>query len=172
MLRHQSVLAVSDAALKAAPSWAQWPARLQLLDKGPLTDRLPGRAFILDGGHNADAGQALALTLREEAQAKDGVDLITGMLANKDISGFLTPLRPLIRSIRSLPVPGHEHHGAEAFAAIAADWGIPHRALETVTQAVDDIAADASSPAGRTVLMAGTLYLAGQVLVLNDQLPV
>jgi dihydrofolate synthase/folylpolyglutamate synthase len=171
MLRHQSVLPVSEAALRAAPLWAQWPARMQRLDAGPLTDLLPGRTVILDGGHNPDAGQALAATLTESALANNGIDLVTGMLANKDVTGFLEPLRPLIRSIRSLPVPGHEHHGPDVFAAVARDWDKPHSAFGTIREALQDIAANGDDPE-RTVLIAGTLYLAGQVLVENGQPPV
>jgi dihydrofolate synthase/folylpolyglutamate synthase len=171
MLRHQSLLPVSDAALRAAPLWAQWPARMQRLDAGPLTDLLPGRTVVLDGGHNPDAGQALARALSDGGYAVDGLDLVTGMLANKDVRGFLEPLKPLLRSIRSLPVPGHEHHGPEVFADVARSWGLPHAAFSTIREALEDIAA--TDPASeRTVLIAGTLYLAGQVLTANDQPPV
>jgi len=170
MLRHQKAVPVKESSLKAAPLWAQWPARMQRLEGGPLNAMLPGRTLMLDGGHNPDAGQALAVTLKESALAADGIDLITGMLANKDVRGFLDPLRPLIRSIRSLPVPGHEHHGPEVFAEIARDWNVPHRPFETVPEALRDIAL--TEPGGtRTVLIAGTLYLAGTVLVANEQPP-
>jgi len=168
MLRHQDHIAVSEAALRAAPLWAQWPARMQRLEGGPLNDLLPGRALILDGGHNPDAGHALADALQESGLAEDGVDLVTGMLSNKDVGGFLKPLQPLIRSIRSLPVPGHEHHGPEVFASIAGEFGVPHRAFDSIEHALQDIAAGESP---RTVLIAGTLYLAGQVLMANDQPP-
>jgi dihydrofolate synthase/folylpolyglutamate synthase len=93
------------------------------------------------------------------------------MLSNKDVRGFLEPLRPLIRSIRSLPVPGHEHHGPEMFAEIAGEWGLPHASFETIREALADLA-KAKEAADRTVLIAGTLYLAGQVLTANDQPPV
>jgi dihydrofolate synthase/folylpolyglutamate synthase len=170
MLRHQKAVPVKDSSLKAAPLWAQWPARMQRIEGGPLNAILPGRVLMLDGGHNPDAGQALAVTLKESTLAAEGIDLVTGMLANKDVAGFLTPLRPLIRSIRSLPVPGHEHHGPDVFAQIAAEWDIPHSAHQIVTEALEDIAAN--DPGGtRTVLIAGTLYLAGAVLVANDQPP-
>jgi len=172
MIRHQTAVPVHETALKAAPLWAQWPARLQRLEGGPLNAMLPGRTLMLDGGHNPDAGQALAVTLKESALARDGIDLVTGMLANKDVAGFLEPLRPLLRSIRSLPVPGHEHHGPEVFADIAERWGLPHRPLSTITEALIDIAASEDADSGRTVLIAGTLYLAGQVLTANDQPPV
>jgi len=171
MLRSQDVLPISDAALRAAPLWAQWPARMQRLEGGPLNDLLPERALILDGGHNPDAGQALAKALTDGGLADDGIDLVTGMLANKDVRGFLEPLRPLIRSIRSLPVPGHEHHGPEVFAAVAAEWGLQHKPFDTIREALGDLARATEAP-DRTVLIAGTLYLAGQVLTANDQPPV
>lgn len=173
MLRHQDKLAISEAALKAAPLWAQWPARMQRLEDGPLNALLPDRNIILDGGHNPDAGQALANTLIDAALAPDGLDLVIGMLANKDVAGFLDPLRPLIRSIRSLPVPGHEHHGPEVFAQIAAQWGVPHSGHETTLEALRDIAAqEREDTSRRTVFIGGSLYLAGQVLTANDQPPV
>jgi dihydrofolate synthase/folylpolyglutamate synthase len=171
MLRSQEVLPVSDAAVRAAPLWAQWPARMQRLEGGPLNDMLPQRVLMLDGGHNPDAGQALAKALADGGLAEDGIDLVTGMLANKDVRGFLEPLRPLIRSIRSLPVPGHEHHGPEVFATLAEEWGLPHKAFETIREALADLALQTEAP-DRTVLIAGTLYLAGQVLTANDQPPV
>lgn len=168
MLRHQQAVPLPEAALRAAPLWAQWPARMQRLEGGPLNAMLPGRTLILDGGHNPDAGKALAEALRESRLAETGIDLVTGMLSNKDVTGFLKPLRPLIRSIRSLPVPGHEHHGPEVFADVARQWEIPHRSFTTIREALTDVAAGPP----RTVLIAGTLYLAGQVLVANDQPPV
>lgn len=170
MIRHQRTVTVSEAALRAAPLWAQWPARMQRLEGGPLNAMLPDRTLILDGGHNPDAGKALAEALVESRLAENGIDLVTGMLANKDVGGFLKSLRPHIRSIRSLPVPGHEHHGPEVFAEVAQQWGVPHTSFETITDALADIAKQDGPP--RTVLIAGTLYLAGQVLVANEQPPV
>ena len=170
MLRYQTRVPTSEAALRAAPLWAQWPARMQRLEDGPLNALLPGRTIILDGGHNPDAGQAVAASLTAQGMIESGFDLVTGMLANKDVKGFLEPLRPLIRSIRSLPVPGHDHHGPDVFAALAEGWHLPHKAFATVQEALADIADTAATD--RPVLIAGTLYLAGRVLVANEQPPV
>src|SRR3546814_490886 len=57
MLRHQKSIAVSEAAIKAAPLWAHWPARLQRLESGPLADLVPNAQIWLDGGHNPAAGE-------------------------------------------------------------------------------------------------------------------
>jgi dihydrofolate synthase/folylpolyglutamate synthase len=61
MLRHQDRLPVRDSALRAALGWAEWPARLQRLGRGPLTELLPrGSELWLDGGHNPGAARAVA----------------------------------------------------------------------------------------------------------------
>ncbi len=172
MLRHQRALEVSEAALRAAPLWAQWPARLQGLDAGPVKDILPAYWRVtLDGGHNPDAGLAISAWLAETLGADERADLVIGMLANKDVEGFLAPIRPHVRSIRSLPVLGHDHHGPEAFAAIAQEWGVPHGAHSDVIDAMRDLAATRLGEPVGAALLCGSLYLAGQVLKLNGQEP-
>lgn len=168
MLRHQTAVPVSEAALTAAPLWAQWPARLQRLDFGPLLAGLSRDTTVwLDGGHNAGAGEMLGAFFDAKRLAGGQMQLIVGMLANKDVEAFLTPLAGKVAHIHVLPVPGHDHHPAERFAAIAARWGIgctahadPHAAIS---------AAAAALP--QTILIGGSLYLAGEILRLNDQLP-
>jgi dihydrofolate synthase / folylpolyglutamate synthase len=169
MLRAQSILPVSEAALKAAPLWAQWPARLQRLDRGPLLEPLSAPVpVLLDGGHNPQAGEAIAAHLADTLASGEQIDLIIGMLSNKDLGGFLEPLRRYLRAIHSLPVPGHPDHPAEVYAALAADWGLKHEHHTGLSEAIHAIATD---PPG-TLLIAGSLYLAGCVLKANDQLPI
>lgn len=169
MLRHQRAILVSEAALKAAPLWAQWPARLQRLDHGPLLAPLPPTTEAwLDGGHNAGAGEAIGAFFTEERLGEDRLDLFVGMLANKDMDAFLAPLRGKVAHIHALPVPGHDHHAPDRFAAIAHQWGIPCTAHPGPIQAIAAIAAGA--PPGK-LLIAGSLYLAGEILRLNGQLP-
>ena len=159
MLRHQNAITVPESALAAAMEWTRWPARMQRLAKGPLTDLLPeGTEVWLDGGHNVDGGRAIAAHFAGETPH---IHLITGMLANKDPKAIIAPLRDRLASITVLPVPGHEHHKVAAFGngAIAAP---------------DIYAAFASieiDPASQIILIAGTLYLAGAILKANNQIP-
>ncbi|AUW58664.1 bifunctional folylpolyglutamate synthase/dihydrofolate synthase [Sphingobium sp. SCG-1] len=169
MLRHQDAVPVSEAALKAAPLWAQWPARLQRLDHGPLTALLSrGNALWLDGGHNEAAGEMLAKFLDGLSPQEKPVHLIVGMLSNKDVAAFLQPMRGKISHIYSLPVPGHDHHRTDRFEAIAREWGIVSSAHDNVADALAAVAASGDSA---PILIAGSLYLAGDVLLRNDQLP-
>lgn len=158
MLRHQSAVAITPEAMAAGIRAARWPARLQRLGEGPLTAQVPGRTVWLDGGHNPDAGLAIARHLA----AQPPVHVIIGMLANKDPSAILGPLGTHALSISVVPAPGHNAHRPEDLAAHCA---LPVRSFADVDQAL------AALPAQGDVLIVGSLYLAGDVLRRNGEVP-
>jgi len=158
MLRHQSAIHVSPQAMARGIREARWPARLQRLGPGPLTDLAGRRAVWLDGGHNPDAGAAIA----RHFAGSPPVHLIIGMLANKDPAALLRPLGPSLRSVSVVPAPGHDAHRPEDFAAHTDLLVAP---FADVTQALADLPPDGD------VLIAGSLYLAGDVLRLNREFP-
>ena len=166
MLRHQSAITVPEAAMSAAMEWTRWPARMQLLGKGPLTDLLPqGSTVWLDGGHNPDAGAAIAKTL----ESGPPVHVIIGMLANKDVLGFLNPFAEKIASLHSVPIPGHEHHDPDDLCEVVSKrLGVAAYSSENLLAAVQRLST-ASNP--RHTLICGSLYLAGEVLRANNQVP-
>ena len=167
MLRHQSAIHIPEAALSAAMEWTRWPARMQQLATGPLTDLLPnGSTVWLDGGHNPDAGAAIAKTL----EAGPPVHVIVGMLKNKDALGFLTPFAPKIETLIAVPIPGHEHHDPAVLCdLVQLSLQVSEaRTAENVTLAIGQLA---MRQAPLRILICGSLYLAGEVLRLNDQIP-
>jgi dihydrofolate synthase/folylpolyglutamate synthase len=169
MIRHQSAVSVGEAAIKAAPLWAQWPARLQRLEAGPLTAILrPSATIWLDGGHNEGAGAMLGSFLKGRDSGSPPVHLIVGMLENKDPDAFLGPMEGRIAHIHALPVPGHADHPPARFEQVASRWGIAFSAHDDVSQALSAIAAAGAAP---DVLIAGSLYLAGNVLRRNENIP-
>lgn len=169
MLRHQKAVNVSEAALKAAPLWATWPARLQRLEAGPLVAQMGGEAreIWLDGGHNPAAGEMLARHFGPPLPGKPQLTLLLGMLANKDLGGFLEPLRERIGHVHAVEVPGHACHAPEDVVARMAQWGIPATPHESLDAAARTIGSWDSAP----LLITGSLYLAGQVLRANAQWP-
>lgn len=158
MLRHQSHVTVSPEAMAAGIRAARWPARLQLLGEGPLTALAPGRKVWLDGGHNVDAGLAIARHFAGTAP----FHLITGMLSSKDPAAIVAPLRGKLLSLSVVPAPGHEAHAPKDFAAHS---DLPVRPFADVSAAL------AALPPEGDVLIAGSLYLAGEVLRLNAEFP-
>lgn len=151
MIRHQSVLKVASESIRQGIETASWPARNQQLSQGPLTG---SRSVWVDGGHNTSAGKAL-----EETWAYDRLHLIIGMLANKNPRAIVDPLRPWTESITIVPVPGHASHNADAFGNDAKTAADLPSALASLPQD------------GLTVLITGSLYLAGEALRLNDEIP-
>jgi dihydrofolate synthase/folylpolyglutamate synthase len=172
MLHHQKTLTIPPDAFVAAAEHATWPARMQLLGDGPLTRLLPpGSEIWIDGGHNAAAGVSVAAALREVLDHRDanGAHMIVGMLSNKDPAGLLRPFAGLAASFHAVPVGGHECHSAEALGAVARDIGMASQAAGTVEVALHAIADDAKGPV--TVMILGSLYLAGEVLAANGEAP-
>ena len=169
MLRHQDTLAIPDAAFVTAAATARWPARMQRLASGPLTALLPaGSEIWLDGGHNQAAAEAVRAAIDERLDGRP-LDLICGMLANKDAAGLLAPLADIAASVTTIPIPGHEHHSPAALAETARQLGIARPA--TAADPASALTALATSGAPRVVLILGSLYLAGGVLAANDEPP-
>ncbi len=167
-LRHQRTLTIPDSAFASAATIARWPARMQLLTPGPLHARLPAGAEIwLDGGHNEAAAQSVSATLAQVANGRPA-HLILGMLSNKDATGLLAPFAPLAASFTAVPVPGHAHHDPADLAATARALGITTTGIAPDVPTALAALQTANAP---LVLILGSLYLAGEVLRENDELP-
>lgn len=154
-LRAIESLKLEPSAFEQGIARAEWLARMQRLTSGTLVASAPRDAEIwLDGGHNPDAGAAIARHFADQR-----LHLIVGMLANKDPRAITAPLGERVASLQAVPVPGHEHHMAKAFGPSA---------LATPDVA---IALSALPDDGLPVLICGSLYLAGEVLRLNREIP-
>ena len=153
-------LGLGGAACEAAVTGAEWPARMQRLRKGPLTEAAPDAELWLDGGHNPAAGVMLARVLA--GLPPKPLYLVCGMLNTKDVLGYLTPLAPLARSLSAVTIEGVDATLTAAQTAEAARRaGIDAVEAASVAGAVAAIAA--RDPAAR-ILICGSLYLAGLVL--------
>ncbi|TMM50147.1 bifunctional folylpolyglutamate synthase/dihydrofolate synthase [Qipengyuania marisflavi] len=151
LLRHQDQITVTPEAMAQGIRDARWPGRLQLLAPGPLVG---DREVWLDGGHNASAGAMLAGHF-----AGQRLHLILGMLEAKDPASLTAPLAKSIATLTIVPVPSHDWHPASTFGERAREAGDVANALASLP--------DDSLP----VLIAGSLYLAGEVLRLNNEIP-
>lgn len=159
-------LSPSREAIGRGLEQADWPARLQPLTTGPLSDMLPpGSSLWLDGGHNPAAGEALAAFFDRDDPRP--LHLIVGMINTKDSHGFLGPLAPFVTSLHAVLVPDERASlEPEDVARDALDLGLQAKAADDVESACAAIVRDASSPV--RVLVCGSLYLAGHVLRANS----
>ncbi|MCA0207548.1 MAG: bifunctional folylpolyglutamate synthase/dihydrofolate synthase [Proteobacteria bacterium] len=160
----------SEAEIARGIADAHWPGRMQLLGSGPLTALMPqGHDIWIDGGHNLDAAKQVATFLADTLARREPIDLVLGMLANKDAGAFFATLAPHVQRVMTVPIPGHEHHAPESLAKMALDAGIAAAVPRTdIASALRALAAD--GPA-RNILIGGSLYLVGQALSHNEEWP-
>ena len=166
MLRHQDKLAIPDEAFAEGIGNADWPARLQKLGPGPLAKRLPRASETwVDGGHNASAARLIADHVREHFAPHLPLVLLFASLSAKHPRAMLKPFRGLAAEVHTLPVPDHDHFPPEQLAGLARDLGFEATANSTLTNALERV----KQPS--RVLIFGSLYLAGEVLKANEEIP-
>ncbi|PWR02787.1 bifunctional folylpolyglutamate synthase/dihydrofolate synthase [Meridianimarinicoccus roseus] len=157
ILRH---LGQPDTALDGAVSRADWPARMQRLSTHAFARRHPGLELWLDGGHNPDAGRAIAAVLA--GLPPRPTVLVCGMLNTKDIGGYLRPLAGVAERLIAVPIPDAPATLAAGDTAAAARApGLDAIEADSVAAALESVARE--TPHAR-VLICGSLYLAGSVL--------
>lgn len=166
MLRNQDVLSIGEKAFVQGIRDANWPARLQKLGDGPLTERLAkGSEIWVDGGHNASAARMVTEFVRRSLPGDLPLALLFASLKSKDPRAMLKPFRGLPQRVYTLPIADHEHHSPEALAELAEEMGFEASASSTLKQALRQVK-------GRSrVLVFGSLYLAGEALEANEEIP-
>jgi dihydrofolate synthase/folylpolyglutamate synthase len=159
-------LAIGEDAIAAGLQGARWPARMQRLGPGELTQKAPADWEIwLDGGHNPAAGEVIARALADlEERAPRPLALVVGMMGHKDAEGFLRPFAGLARRMVAVPIPGAHQPAAtpEALALVARGAGISSTIASSLDAAFALLRREEKGPL--RVLVTGSLYLAGHVL--------
>ena len=162
----------SVAALEKGLQTVDWPARMQRLT-GALTGLAPaGSELWLDGGHNADGARVLAATVGEmEERAPRPLVLILGLMARKDATAILEPFRGLAQEFYAVDIPDNRlARPATDLAALARGLGLNAATAGSVAETLRFLAArDWVKPP--RILIAGSLYLAGEVLKADGSLP-
>ena len=130
----------------------RWPARLELLGRGPL--------FLLDGGHNPQCAAALAESLQTLLPGRKAV-FLAGVLGDKDYPAMLDLVTPLASEFICLTPFSDRALPAGDLADIITARGIRAEAFRSVSEGIA-AALEAAGPEGIVVAF-GSLYLAGAV---------
>lgn len=134
----------------------QWPGRLQILHQGGDAPTL-----LIDGAHNADSAEKLAIYLRDCCRYEK-LWLILGVTADKNVPGILRPLLPLAAGTTVTRADNPRATGPIVLQETA-------RELGHLVQIEPDIATalnttwSAASPAD-LICVCGSLYIAGDLL--------
>lgn len=151
--------AITDAHIEHGLMHAQWPARLQRLAHGPIVRALPEMEIYLDGGHNPHAASALAAWL---AKREGRRHVWLGMRHGKDVEGFIEILAPCVDAFTALPI--EECADAVAVDDLAAIIRARTDKPVRVAHALSDAASTENCDEKATLVICGSLYLAGNIL--------
>ncbi len=172
-LRAIGTFKIHPSAFEQGIGRAEWPARMQRLTSGALTNVAPAEAEIwLDGGHNADGGRVVAAALGDlEERVSRPLVVIAGMMANKDADGFLANFAGLTRHIIAVRIPDQENAmPPDVLAHAARHLGMRVDTASSVKTALASLS-KLSYELPPRILITGSLYLAGDVLAENGTLP-
>ena len=166
----RALLGLDENTIGRGLAQTRWPARMQRLATGQLAQRAgPHVELWLDGGHNPAGAKVIAQTLADLDDIRPmPVVLVFGMQGHRDPSGFLRPFAGIVKHMLTVPVPGsHEKvHTPADLAAIARGVGIAADPCTDLAAALDRLGRETHTPT--RVLIAGSLYLAGHALALQE----
>ena len=129
------------------------PARFEILLRVP--------DVILDGAHNPDGIEALVSSYRKYFGNSRAV-LILGMLADKDSKSSVKLLKGLFDTVYAVPVDNPRTLSAEDLAEECREYFDSVKAFDSVYEAFDK-AYNLCKSDGKSLVIAGSLYLAGQI---------
>ena len=145
-----------DALVREGLAATRWPGRIQ---------RVAGRPdILLDGAHNPAGAEALAAHLASSEGTK--AVLVFGAMKDKDFRGMLAPLAPRIAAVVATRPSVVRAAEPENLAAVAAALGLDVETRSLPGEALA-LARKRAGPAG-LVLVAGSLYLVGEILALLE----
>jgi dihydrofolate synthase / folylpolyglutamate synthase len=151
----RAVAPLDDAAIVHGLAATRWRARLERIETPGL------RPLLVDGAHNPAGALALAAHL-DDASLSGKVDLLFGGMADKDLAAVFAPLAARARRIVLVAPSSPRAEGAEALAARVGRPG-----LATAPSVAEGLARLEAAGGSAPILVAGSLYLAGEVLALR-----
>ena len=156
------VLNLWNAESREALSQTRWPARIELLKDNRI---------LLDGGHNPDGLTSLTETLKVLYPGKK-FDWIFGAFADKDYSNGLKIIAPLAKSLSAVSFAEEARLSAapEDICSKAKALGIEDcRIVDDLADLLKKISAGEKTADELPTVIAGSLYLAGEVLEILEK---
>lgn len=150
-------VAVPEEAIGRGIARARWPGRLETVS-----------GVLLDGAHNPDGAAALASALSSLHPGKP-VELVFGVLADKDHRGMLRALAPAVRGLHLVAPQSPRARPPATYRDLARGLAAAVHEHASANEAIA-CARSAAGPDG-VACVAGSLYLVGEARALLLALP-
>ncbi len=151
-LKEKYSVYISDDAVYKGLEAARWPGRMEIIKREPLS--------IIDGAHNIHGAVALQKSI--ETLLKDySITLVIGMLADKDVEGYLELIVPLVKKVVVTEPDNPRAMEAEVLAEKISKYNKDIHIAKKIASSVDK--ALEITEKSDVILFAGSLYMIGEV---------
>lgn len=128
-----------------------WPGRLEVLRKSPLT--------IIDGAHNTHGAEALKQSIVELLRDYQ-ITLVIGMLADKDVKGYLDLIIPHVQRVVVTRPDNPRAMEPIQLAELIKGYSKPVWIQENIPRAIEE--AYGITKENEAIIVAGSLYMIGE----------
>ena len=145
-------LSLTDDEVRQGVAAARWPGRLEEFPGSP--------PVVLDGAHNP-SGVRVLLDAFDDVYPGREVHLVFGVFADKDSEPMMRALFPRVAAVHLAPIASPRSKDPASYEAFARGLNSAvsrHASAEAALEA-----ARASAPPGAIVVVAGSLFLIGQL---------
>ena len=152
---------VKDEDIKKGITKIELKGRLEEITSGRLKNIAGQNRLIIEGGHNIGASIAIANWIKKQNQ---NVHLIVGMMKDKDHQGFINCLKDIVKSITLIDIPNQEGSiSKEEFKNKLNGINQEIYLANSIEESIKSVSKNQNS----LCLIAGSLYLAAEVLNIN-----
>ena len=164
ILQKKEKIELSDNQIKAGISKTFWPGRLMQLSKGLKIINNGSCDIWVDGCHNPAGSNVVAEEIiRMNEKNKKETVLILGMSRDKKIDKFLNNFKGITDEILVVPIKNRPSINFDQVRDASKGMGFNILEKESISEALESIAIRDNL----RILICGSLYLAGEALLLD-----
>ena len=152
---------IKDQDIKNGITKIYLKGRLEEINSGILKKLAGSNRLICDGGHNINSSKAISKWIQQQNQ---DVHIIIGMMKDKDHRGFIECFKDKVKSITLIDIPNQEGSiSKEEFKSKLNGIVEKINLSNSIKESIQSI----NQYQNTICLIAGSLYLVGEVLNLN-----
>ncbi len=144
---------ISEAAVREGLKNVVWHARFEKLFSDPIV--------LYDGGHNPEGIEAAVKAIRYYFPSQK-VNLLTGVMADKDYHMMACELSPLVNKVFTVTPNNPRSLPSEELAQVYCDLGVASKSFSALSDGCIE-ALEESKKSGTPLICLGSLYMYGEV---------